>query len=161
MIINCKKLLSITTGCFLALSVFAGREPEFIEDENGIKLNLPEELINDCKDDFWTLKNDTTKAELDNILSSQESFNEWCEAQSPIDNKNPVIVRNALCKYAYFLLYANRENYTLDGSFCKRVNLGNILGSIHLKGATPCGCCCYTEAEKYIKTLKLILLDCF
>ena len=108
MIINCKKLLSITTGCFLALSIFADSAPEVIEDENGdpigIKLNLPEELINDCKDDFWTLKDEETKTELDKFLSSQESFDEWCEAQSPIDNKNPVIVRNALRKYAYFLL---------------------------------------------------------
>ncbi len=161
---NFRKLLSIVIGLNLSFNALAGNEPEIIEDENGdpigIKLNLPEELIKDCENKFWTLKDETTKTELDNILSSQENFDEWCQKQTEIDNRNPVKLRNLLCKYAYILRGANEKSYTLEGVFCKRVELGKILGGIHLKGATPC-CCYYTEAELYVKELKLTLLDCF
>ena len=165
MIINCKKLLSITTGCFLALSVFAGREPEIIEDVNGepigIRLNLPRELIDDCKDDFWTLSDDTTETELDDILRSQKSFDEWCKGRKEIDETMSVKSWDVLRKYAYALAKANKEKYIINGEFCKAIDLGRVLGSIHLKGAKTCYNGSYTEAENYIETLKIILLDCF
>ena len=162
--INFKKLLSITTGCFLALSIFAGREPEIIEDENedpiGIKLNLPEELIKDCESDFWTLDG-KTETELNKFLSSQKNFEAWCEKRKQIDEIASVMSWDVLGQYAYVLAKVNENGYIINGEFCKAVELGRILGSIHLKGAKPCCCCYYTEAEKYIKILKIILLDCF
>ena len=149
----------VATFCFV-LNAFCENMPEIIEDKDGepigIKLNLPQELIKDCEDKFWKLRDETTKTELDNILRSQESFDEWSKAQTKIDNRNPVKLRNFLCKYAYILRVANKKAYTLEGIFCKRIKLGNVLGSIHLKGATPCCCCYYTESEKYISCLKCI-----
>lgn len=161
MIINFKKLLSITTGCFLALSIFADSEPKIIEDADGnlvgIELNLPRELIDDCEDKFWTLFDDTTKTELDYILGSQESFDEWCKRQKAKDETMSVKTWDVLRKYAYILAQANKKMYIINGEFCKAVELGRVLGSIHLKGAkTSC-----TEAENYIEALKIILLDCF
>ena len=105
-----KNLLFVVmvTFCFV-LNAYRENMPEIIEDEDGepigIKLNLPQELIKDCEDKFWILRDVTTKTELDNILRSQESFAEWSKAQTKIDNRNPVKLRNFLCKYAYILLH--------------------------------------------------------
>ena len=165
MIINYRKLLSITTGCFLALSVFSDREPEIIEDENGdligIKLNLPEELIEDCESDYWALKDDKTKTKMDKFLNSQESFEVWCEERKEIDKTKSVMSWDLLRQYAYVLAEANKKMYIISGEFCKAVKLDRVLGSIYLKGAKPCCCSYYTEAEKYIRILKIILLNGF
>ena len=150
----------VATFCFV-LNAFCENMPEVIESEDeepmGIKLNLPQELISDCKDSFWRLQENEVKDELDTILTSQESFEEWCNEQREINNSNPVELRKTLCKYAYILLHINESGYILDGDFCKRIELDRIFGSIHLKGATPCCCCARTELESYIECLTCIL----
>ena len=157
-------LVTIAVGCVFVLNNALG-DPVVIEDENeepiGIKLNLPQELIEDCQNEYWELKDEGEKATVEAILSSQEAFDAWSENQDEIDNGNPVKLKTSLCKYAYILFSANAKEYILNGDFCKKVELGRILGSIHSKGATSCCCCNLTESERYIKELKLILLDCF
>lgn len=159
-----RKALVIFAGSlsFVFNTLFANT-PEIIEDENGepisIKLNLPQELINICKNEYWALNDDVTKGKVENILTSQENFDEWCAKQEKIDNKNPVKLRNVLRQYAYILLLANDNQYNLNGDFCKKVELDRILGSIYLKGATPCCCCYRTEAEKYIRNIYWIIQD--
>lgn len=180
-----KKLLSIVMGfCFLfdVFGTFGENElegiengesidfieknvPKIVEDEDGepigLILNLPEGLVKDCEDPYWKLsgEDEKLKGDLDNILRSPESFEKWCQTQTKLDNKNPVAFRGFLKMYAYLLKGANENNYKLEGDFCKRVGLGSVLGSIHLKGFIRCGDCCHTKEEKYIKNLKLILLD--
>ena len=162
-----KKLLSIVMGfCFLfdALSVFGVNEPEIVENEDGkpigLILNLPEGLVKDCESLCWMLsgEEESLKGDLDNILRSSESFEKWCQTQTKLDNKNPVAFRGFLKMYAYLLKGANENNYKLEGDFCKRVELDNVLGCIHLKDGTPSlsGCC---EEEAYIQYVNWIIQD--
>lgn len=160
-----KNLLFVVIGLGLAVNAPGGNMPEIIEDDEGepegIKLNFPQELIDNCRDKYWALQSEESEREVENILSSQESFNAWSREQTKINNTDPVKLRDTLRKYARILLVANENVYALDGDFCKKVGLGSVLETIHLKGAKPCSCCYYTEEEAYIKELKLILLDCF
>ncbi len=161
-IMNFKKFLNISLGfACLNMPCFADNEPEVVENEEGepigIKLHLPEELIKDCQNSFWSLNDVSIKDDLDDILRSPESFDEWCQKQTEIDNSNPVKLRALLRKYAYLLLGANEKNYKVDGGFCKKVKLDRILGSIHLKGATPCCCCNRSKAKDYISCLECII----
>lgn len=154
-------LVTIAVGCGFVLNNALG-DPVVIEDEGsgepiGIKLNLPQELIEDCQNKYWELKDEGEKAKVEAILSSQKEFDAWSENQDKIDNTKPRSLKKSLCKYAYILFSANAKEYILNGNFCKKVELGRILGSIHLKGATPCCCCQRTEAENYIFCLKCIL----
>ena len=115
-------------------------------------------MIEDCQNEYyWGLEAGAEKFNIKAILESQETFDAWCKEQKEIDNSNPVKLRQILCNYAALLSEVNKRGYTLDGPFCKRVELDRILGSIHLKGATPCCCCHRTETEKYIDCLECII----
>lgn len=161
---NFKKFLNMLLGvAFFNMPCFADNEPEVVENEEGepigIRLHLPEELIKDCQNSFWSLNDVSIKDNLDTILDSQDSFEVWCQQQTEIDNSNPVKLRALLREYAYLLLRANQKNYKFDGSFCKKVELDRILRSINLKGATPCCCCNRTVSEKYIESIYWIIQD--
>ena len=158
-----KKLLSIVMGCFFALNVLGTNKPEVIEDENGeltgIKLHLPEGLIADCEDKYWTLKEEE-KAELDACLPSEIVFQNWCDGQKKPDNTNPVKLRKILGMYAYILSHVSKSNWTLQKKFCKDVGLIDILGSIHLKGAKRCSHHNFTDViDEYLTNMFYIFQD--
>ena len=128
-------------------------EPEvfYDEDENpiGLKLHLPKELIEDCSANFWKLRDEEVKKELDAVLCDQNLFDEWCRNQKTLND--PRKLHDFHCMYAYMLKNASERNLYLSGEFCKRQELDRVLGSINLRGRTPCWCCePVTKARKYI-----------
>lgn len=127
----------ICVGIVIKLNGFllGCKGPEFVEDEDGnllgIRLHLPQELIADCEHKRWQFINFEKKFVLEEKLSTEEKFHEWCLSQEYFKNFDLIIGRT----YALMFKIANEKNYLIPGSFCKQVNLGNILIYIHRRGA--------------------------
>ena len=89
-VMKSKNLLFVMIGLGLAVNAPGGNMPEIIEDDEGepegIKLNFPQELIDNCRDKYWALQSEESEREVENILSSQESFNAWSREQTKINN---------------------------------------------------------------------------
>ncbi len=128
-----------------------GSKLEFI----GIRLNFPEELIQDCEDKYWKIHDDALIQELEEIVSTEENFHNWCNKQEKIDYPD----HNTRCIHAYILKKANEKNYLLSKDFCNRINLEPRISRIHLKGATLClyGLAPKTPAGYYIRDLEWIM----
>ena len=115
-----------------------------VEDETdphygfiGLRLNFPEELIQDCEAMIWRIQDETWIQELEEIVSSEENFHAWCDKQEFFDNSGRNFFFSAKT-YAYILKKVNEKNYLVSGDFCKRVGLSLVLRSIHQKGYTYC-----------------------
>ena len=125
----------------------------------GIRLNLPQELIADCEDKYWKIHDDALIQELEEIVSTEENFHNWCDKQENFDEKNSREIQYLLHLYAYTLKKANEKHYLITKDFCKQVDLEEIVYGIHLKGATLClyGLAPKTPAGYYIRDLKWII----
>lgn len=124
----------------------------------GLRLNFPEELIQDCEDKHWKIYDENLKQKLEAIVASEKSFHAWCDEQENTEY-NMLKTRN-LCRIcAYTLKIANEKNYLIPGDFCKRVELNLILRTIHEKGAIYCMSGLYnnTPVGKYLKNLESLI----
>ena len=102
-------------------------------DYVGLKLELPEELIKACKDKHWIIYDKDEQKKLKEIISTEENFHIWCDAQ-----KNQYNLRNLYQTYAYILRKASKKHYFIPSNFCKRADLYNTLVKIYYKDATLC-----------------------
>ena len=102
----------------------------------GIRLNLPQELIQDCENEYWKIYDEVLIQELEEIVSTEEKFHGWCDKQEIIDHSDYFLRR----KYAYILKKVNANNYFISGIFCKRVKLNNMLYNIRRRNYLCCSC---------------------
>ena len=125
-----------------------GSKLEFV----GLRLNFPQELIDDCESEYWKIYDDSLIQELEEIVSTEENFHNWCNQQEKIRYPN----HNMRCINAYILKKASEKNYLIMKDFCKRINLESRMIRIHLKGATLClyGLPAKTPAEYYLGNLE-------
>ena len=124
----------------------------------GLKLNLPEELIKDCKHKYVQLNDETLKQELDIVVSSEESFHAWCDQQKSIKS-DFYQERHFYRICAYILPTVSKKNYLIPGDFCKRVDLGTKVRGIHEKGVTYCmsGLYDHTPVGEYLDILEDVI----
>ena len=127
----------------------------------GLRLNLPEELVQKCGDNYWKIYDEQVKQSLEKASATEESFHAWCDQQKEIDNENHIALRNFYRICAYMLKIANEKNYLVPGDFCKRIEIHNVLDSIYLKGAVRCMPDYTTPLGKYIKRLGGNIRSCF
>ena len=101
----------------------------------GIRLNLPQELIADCEDNCWQAYNKDLFQKLEEMLTSEDKFHDWCNQQkAPKDNQ-----KRRLCHiYAYVLKVTNQKNYFISGDFCKKITLNDVLYNIRKKNIICC-----------------------
>ena len=113
----------------------------------GIKLNLPEELIADCEDNYWRDYNKDLFQKLKEILTTEDKFHAWCDKQ---EKKYSYGMHHI---YAYILKKVNEKNYLISLDFCEQVALGGIIECIYYKGATRCmnGLYPNTMGGRYLK----------
>lgn len=123
----------------------------------GLRLNFPEELIQDCEYKRWKIRDEILLQELDEIVATEENFHNWCNEQE--QKKSSYSGFDLRCQYAYILKKVNEKNYLVPGDFCKQVNLGSKLRSIHEKGVTYCMSGLYndTPVGRYIGSLESII----
>ena len=114
----------------------------------GIKFNFPEGIIQICEDEYWKIYNEEEKQELEKLIHTEETFHDWCSKQERIDYPDHYFY----CRYAYLFKIANKKNYTIPWDFCKKIELGLILDTIHLKGAIRCMPDYTTPIGKYIRS---------
>ena len=122
----------------------------------GIRLNLPQELIADCEDKYWKIHDDALIQELEEIVSTEEKFHDWCDKQERITYTDCF-----LCKlYSFILPTINKKNYFISSDFCKRVKLNGILTGIRRKNII---CCSFLDhngpKEIYLTYLKWEIND--
>ena len=124
----------------------------------GIRLNLPEGLVQDCESEYWKIYDEILIQELEEIVASEENFHAWCDKQKEIRYPN----HNTGCIHAYILKKANEKNYLIPKGFCKHVGLSNILYSIRKKNYLCCSCVDpNSPKEKYLIWLSMTIKDYF
>ena len=133
--------------------------PEVIEDDagnpSGIRLHLPNGLIEACKAAYWKVKDTETIKHIESCMSSEEGCEEWCS-----ENLSGTEYQHTKrCEFAYALLLANENGYILDGRFCKKSNLDRVLTCISMRGAIRCQCHQQTEVEEYTRNMHWIIED--
>ena len=124
----------------------------------GIRLNLPQELIADCEDKYWKIHDDALIQELEEIVSTEENFHNWCNKQKIIYHSDYFLRR----KYAYILKKVNANNYFISSDFCKQIELDRTLYSICRKNYI-CFHFLYHNSpqEQYLSYLKWEIKDYF
>ncbi len=134
-----------------------GNKIEFV----GIKLNLPQELIQDCKCEYWKIQDEYLESRLQKAVSTEKKFHNWCEIQT-FPNNDPIKWKKLLYKYAIILKVVNEKNYFIFWDFCKKIKLDRILIDIHRRekvGGTFSG---FVEnnnpVEQYLCSLKDLIL---
>ena len=139
-------------------------EPELIfneddyndgEDPYGLRLHLPEQMIERCEDEFWTITDECVKRNIEDRLSSQEGCFEWCHANISADLRS----RNKQREFAYALLIINKENYMLPYNFCKAVELDRVLATIKRGSSLCAGFDFGSKAYRYIKTVHWLIVE--
>ena len=125
----------------------------------GLKLNFPEELIQACESICWKIHDEKLIQELEEAMSTEGKFYNWCMEQRDFDQKTPEEVQYKLSIYAYILKRINEKNFLLSKEFCRRVNITPKLSRIYLKENTshflkaeP-----QTEAEYYLKHFGILV----
>ncbi len=157
-----RKALVVFAGSlsFVFNTLFANT-PEIIEDENGepigIKLNLPKELINICKNEYWQLTEKTKMQYINECMLTPQGCTKWCNENNLGTQYNHL----KRCEFAYALLLANEKGYVINKDFCKKTALDKIFACLSMCGAVHCLCLNHTVEEQYISCLENIIEYCF
>ena len=97
----------------------------------GLRLNLCKQLIEDCEDSYWAIHDEAIIQELNEIVSTEKNFHNWCDQQDDWFNYQDYHMFYSCfleaCKYIYILKKVNEKNYLIPIDFCKRVNIAQKL----------------------------------
>ena len=100
----------------------------------GIRLNVPEKIIQKCEDEWWKIRDENKIRELEEIVSTEENFHAWCDKQEEVLYPN----KDLICVYAFILKKVNEKNYLIPWNFASRLKIGEFLEAIYNKGFTYC-----------------------
>ena len=155
------KLIGI--GVIIGLNGFmlADEEPEFVEDEDGnllgIRLHLPQELIQDCEDKYWEIHDKALRQKLEDIVLTEKNFHIWCNQQEIFNDCNPIKFRDSIKKFAYIIKRANQKGYYVPGNFCRQIKLKKIFVAISMKNLL----CRFPDpnnpTEQYLRKLECLI----
>ena len=101
--------------------VFEGNEYESEWPPAGLRLHLPEQLMERCQDHFWRISDEGVKRTIEGMLF----FPNACTDPAS---------RHKQREFAYAVLFVNKENLMLPFDFCKEVELDSVLGTIKRGG---------------------------